>query len=298
MFVSLTDYGIICISIGKEYKILKDRIKVIVHHVTPKYLLTLFAGRLANLTIAPIKNHIINRFIKKYQVDMSEALEEDYSKYRSFNDFFIRQLKACLRPLSARTITAPVDGVISQFGAIVKGQLVQAKGHHYTMSGLLAHDSLSIKFENGAFATFYLSPKDYHRIHMPITGTLRKMIYVPGKLFSVQPLTVNGIPNLFARNERLIAFFDTELGLMAMVLVGATIVGSIATQWHGEFKRQGSIQCFDYPHGVTLIKGQEMGYFKLGSTVIMVFANGNQISWDEGIEEGATIRYGEPISSD
>lgn len=229
---------------------------------------------------------------------MHEALEENPENYLCFNDFFIRKLKPHCRPLAQADIISPVDGCISEIGDIHAGQLLQAKGRYYSISDLLAsNETTCSKFNNGRFATLYLSPKDYHRVHMPVTGTLTHMIHVPGKLFSVQPLTTRVIPHLFSRNERLICFFNTEVGVMVMVMVGATIVGSIGTSWHGEILRDRQTQHFDYQQQlkepIILKQGDEMGYFKLGSTVIVLFEEGQKMDWDPKLSAGSCVRLGE-----
>jgi phosphatidylserine decarboxylase len=274
---------------------LRDYLKTCPQYVVPKQSLTRFAGLMANVKIPVIKNHLITRFISKYNVNMSEAYEENPLNYACFNDFFIRHLKPEKRPLAKADIVSPVDGIVSELGKIEQGQILQAKGRYYTVEELLASSqSVSNTFTNGHFATLYLSPKDYHRIHMPIDARLRQMIYVPGKLFSVQPATARVVPQLFARNERLVALFDTSAGLMAMVLVGATIVGAIGTSWHGDIKRSKNKQEFDY-QGIPFLQGAEMGYFKLGSTVVLLFADGEKIKWLDGIKAGDSIQYGQAL---
>jgi phosphatidylserine decarboxylase len=274
--------------------------KAILQYTIPKKALTIFAGLMADITTPMIKNYLINQFIAYYKVDMKEACEENPINYSCFNDFFIRRLKPEKRPLACADIISPVDGIVSELGTITAGRILQAKGREYTVEQLLSCDkSLSSQFINGRFATLYLAPKDYHRIHMPITAIRRQMIYVPGKLFSVQPATASIIPNLFARNERVIILFDTEVGLMAMVLIGATIVGAIATQWHGDIKRSKSRQLFNYEtqpiNARTLAQGAELGYFKLGSTVILLLANDVPIDWLKTIGAKDTIQYGHAL---
>lgn len=215
---------------------------------------------------------------------------------------FIRHLRPECRPVAEAAVVSPVDGVISEIGRITSGRLLQAKGRDYTVSELLTSESaLSAQFDNGSFATLYLSPKDYHRVHMPMDATLKEMIYVPGKLFSVQPTTARVIPRLFARNERLVVFFDTSVGLMAMVLVGATIVGAIGTAWHGDIRRGRQKVRFDYTDNTAvntaLQKAVEMGYFKLGSTVVLLFAEGERMQWRPDLQAGSGIRFGEALGS-
>lgn len=281
---------------------LSDYLKTFPQYVVPKQTLTTFAGLLANIKISAVKNHLIRRFIKKYGVDMTEARQENAEDYTCFNDFFIRQLKPECRPLANVDIISPVDGYVSEIGRIEAGKLIQAKKRDYSVQQLLACDlALSKQFEQGVFATLYLSPKDYHRVHMPMSGTPKEMIYIPGKLFSVQPTTARVIPRLFASNERLVVFFDTAIGLMAMVLVGATIVGRIGTSWHGDVRRSRKSTNFIYTPEQNpekwLLKGIEMGYFKLGSTVILLFAEGSNIQWKQHIKAGDKIQFGEPLGS-
>ncbi|WED42971.1 archaetidylserine decarboxylase [Legionella cardiaca] len=277
---------------------LNDYIKTLPQFILPKHLLTHFAGLLANVRSPAVKNLLIRNFIQQYRVNMQEAQEENFEKYNSFNEFFIRPLKPECRPLAAADIVSPVDGFISEIGTIEQGQILQAKGRYYTVEQLLACEQATTQqFIHGRFATLYLSPKDYHRIHMPIDAILKEMIYVPGKLFSVQPTTARVIPHLFARNERLICFFDTRVGPMAMVLVGATIVGAIGTQWHGDLKRSRKKQIFSHIELAHLKRemkqGEEMGYFKLGSTVILLFSEGDKVQWLDNLAAGQSICYGQ-----
>ena len=279
---------------------ISDYLKVLPHYMLPKQALTVLAGLLADVRTPRIKNYIIRHFIHKYGVNMSEARDENPESYACFNDFFIRHLKPDCRPMADADVISPVDGCISEIGDINKGSILQAKNRYYTVDDLLACDkSFSSQFDNGRFATLYLSPKDYHRVHMPIEGTLSHMIYVPGKLFSVQPLTARVIPHLFSRNERLVVFFNTKVGLMAMVMIGATIVGAIGTSWQGDILRTGERQYIDYRQNqikpITLPQGAEMGYFKLGSTVIVLFAEGNRMQWGPSLTPGSTVRFGQDM---
>jgi len=276
---------------------LKDYYTIVIHYLAPKRLLTYFAGFMANIEMPSIKNRLIRRFVRVYDVKMQDAIEENITAYASFNHFFIRHLKSYLRPVAHSRIVSPVDGCVSACGLINEGKLLQAKGRYYTVEQLLHSQHADIKhFNEGSFATFYLSPKDYHRIHMPIKGRLRKMIYIPGRLFSVQPTTARLIPYLFARNERVVAFFDTAVGSMAMVLVGATLVGSIATAWQGEMKRSRKSWSKEYSsEDITLEKGQEMGYFKLGSTVIILFEKVESPEWLQVIRAGSVVQFGQAI---
>ncbi len=221
---------------------------------------------------------MIRRFVARYRVNMAEAANPDIASYASFNDFFTRALKPGARPLATADLICPVDGAISQFGPIAKDQIFQAKGHSYSTAALVGGDAAAAaRFDNGYFATLYLSPRDYHRIHMPCAGELTRMVHVPGDLFSVNPTTARGVPGLFARNERVVCFFESAQGPFVLVLVGATIVGSMATVWHGQVNppRTGTLRQWDYAKGqVSLQQGEEMGRFLLGSTVVMLFPRG------------------------
>lgn len=250
----------------------KNYIHTWFQYLLPKFALTVIAGFFADLQLTWLKNFLIRHFIKLYHVNMTEALHTNPEHYPNFNAFFIRKLNPNARIKLDAEFISPVDGVLSETGRIQQGQLLQAKGRTYTLSSLLDEPTNHPhRCLNGYFSTFYLSPKDYHRIHMPIDGKVTKMVYLPGKLFSVQPATTRMIPSLFAKNERVVVYFDTPKGELIMVLVGATIVGKIATAWHGEFKRSVSKQTFDYTSQAIFLKqGEEMGYFKLGSTVILL----------------------------
>ena len=244
----------------------------------PKQALTTLAGKFASARLGGLTTSVIRWFVSRYNVNMAEAANPDITSYASFNDFFTRALTPGARPLAAADLICPVDGAISQFGPIAKDQIFQAKGHTYSITALLGGDAAqATRFEDGHFATLYLSPRDYHRIHMPCAGELTRMVYVPGDLFSVNPTTARGVPGLFARNERVVCFFESAHGPFVLVLVGATIVGSMATVWHGQVNppRTGTLQHWDYPKGkVRLEKGEEMGRFLLGSTVVMLFPQG------------------------
>ncbi|MBP6406734.1 MAG: phosphatidylserine decarboxylase, partial [Ramlibacter sp.] len=264
----------------------------------PRRALTQLAGRLAGAELGGLTQAAIRRFVARYGVDMSEAANPDIAGYASFNDFFTRALRPGARPLAAADYLCPVDGAISQFGAIERGQIFQAKGHHYGARALLAGDEqLAAEFEDGQFATLYLSPRDYHRIHMPCAGRLVRMTHVPGDLFSVNPVTARGVPGLFARNERVVCLFDTVRGPLALVLVGATIVGSMATVWHGVVNppRPGAVRRFDYAdRPVDLARGAEMGRFLLGSTVVLLWPRGT-LRFNPGWAPGGAVRMGEAM---
>ena len=278
-----------------------DRLAVLPQYLLPKQALTSRAGRIADAQRGPKTTRLIAWFVKKYGVDMSEAADPDIAHYASFNDFFTRALRPGARPLAAADLVCPVDGAISQFGAIVKrDQILQAKGHHYSTTALVGGDaSLAAAFADGWFATLYLSPKDYHRIHMPCDGRLLRMIHVPGALFSVNPTTARGVPGLFARNERVVCVFESARGTpFAVVLVGATIVGSMATVWHGVVSppRVGHLREWRYEDGdVRLVQGQEMGRFLLGSTVVLLFPRG-ELRFDAGWAPGRAVRLGEAMA--
>ena len=279
---------------------LADYLKAFWHYLLPKHALTRLAGFLARIQNPAIKNYLIRYFIRKYDVKLDEALEENPKNYIDFNSFFIRQLKPESRPIANCAIVSPVDGYVSEIGSINEGTLLQAKGKYYSVDELLGSEKeLSSPFNRGLFATLYLSPKDYHRVHMPIEATLKEMIYLPGKLFSVQPATARVIPNLFAGNERLVVFFDTKVGLMAMVLVGATIVGAIGTRWHGDLARSRKPRHIALPEGakapIQLQQADELGYFKLGSTVILLFADSQRVQWQQGPQAGNKIHFGEAL---
>jgi phosphatidylserine decarboxylase len=257
---------------------LSDRLAVLPQYLIPKQALTAFAGWVAGSQWGGVTTSIIDRFVRRYNVNMMEAANPDTASYQSFNAFFTRPLKAGARPLAAADFVSPVDGAISQCGPIAGDQVFQAKGHSYSTRALVGGDAaLAAQFQDGEFVTLYLSPRDYHRIHMPCTGLLQRMIYVPGDLFSVNPTTARGVPGLFARNERVVCVFEGEHGPFVMVLVGATIVGSMATVWHGVVNppRPGIVRDWTYEMGnISLTQGEEMGRFLLGSTVVMLFPQG------------------------
>lgn len=257
---------------------MSDTLAVLPQYLIPKQALTAFAGKVAGARGGRWTTALIQWFVQRYQVNMAEAANPDIASYATFNDFFTRALKNGARPLAPADFICPVDGAISQFGRIERDQIFQAKGHHYSTTALVGGDAaLAAQFQDGHFATLYLSPKDYHRIHMPCDGRLTRMIYVPGDLFSVNPTTARGVPGLFARNERVVCVFESAHGPFVLTLVGATIVGSMATAWHGQVNppRTGQLRQWDYAPGqVSLQQGQEMGRFLLGSTVVMLFPQG------------------------
>lgn len=277
-----------------------DRAKIIGQYILPKHLISRLTGKFAAARAGWFTQVAIKAFIRNFSVDMSEAKYPNASDYKTFNDFFTRPLKDDARPLLAgeSELAHPVDGRVSQVGPIYNDTIVQAKNHDYSLTTLLGGDKeLGAMFEGGEFSTIYLAPRDYHRIHMPCDGVLRKMIYVPGDLFSVNPLTAENVPNLFARNERVVAIFDSEHGPFAMVLVGATIVASIETVWSGTVTppRGSQVHQWHYPadgkQAIHLKKGEEMGRFKLGSTVILAFAEG-KMKWHDQVKAGEVTRMG------
>lgn len=255
---------------------MSDRLKVLLQHLLPKQALTQLAGNIASARGGAMTTRLIRWFATRYGVDMSEAENADLGSYHSFNDFFTRPLRSGARPLADAEFVCPVDGAISQFGAIDDHHILQAKGHRFTTTELVGGDTgLAAQFRHGLFANLYLSPKDYHRIHMPCDGRLMRMIHVPGALFSVNPVTARGVPNLFARNERVVCLFQSpQFGSFVMVLVGATIVGSMATVWHGVVNKKRSARISEWRYDdqdLQLKQGEEMGRFLLGSTVVMLF---------------------------
>ena len=257
---------------------MSDLLAVLPQYLLPKQALTSLAGKFAGARAGSLTTAAIRRFIARYGVNMAEAANQDIAAYPTFNEFFTRPLKAGARPLANADFVCPVDGAISQFGAIERDQIFQAKGHLYSTTALVGGDrDLAAQFDDGTFATIYLSPRDYHRIHMPCAGRLRRMIHVPGELFSVNPATARGVHGLFARNERVVCVFDTAHGPFVLVLVGATIVGSMATTWHGVVNppRPGKIRDWRYDDAtIEFVQGQEMGRFLLGSTVVLLFPAG------------------------
>jgi phosphatidylserine decarboxylase len=255
-------------------------------NLIPQHFLSHLMGKLANAKMGAFTQFAIKKFIAHYGVNMSEAKISDYRQFQTFNDFFTRELKAGVREMSAdpNALVSPVDGCISECGKIEKDQLLQAKGAYFNLRDLLGGDeSVATHFENGDFMTIYLSPKDYHRFHMPVAGELKKMIYVPGKLFSVNPASVKNIPALFAKNERVICIFETDIGKVALIAVGAMIVGSMAMKWHGIVGPQSAreIKTWEYDsQKITFNRGDEVGHFRLGSTVILLTEK-NKLQWSE-----------------
>lgn len=282
-----------------EHSRLSDRLAVLPQYLIPKQALTALIGRAASAEAGTATTAVIRWFVRRYGVDMGEAADPDIARYASFNAFFTRALRPGARPLAPADLVCPVDGAISQFGAIERDQILQAKGHRYSTRALVGGDAaLAALFDDGHFATLYLSPKDYHRIHMPCGARLRRMVHVPGDLFSVNPATVRGVPGLFARNERVVCHFEGEHGPFVLALVGATIVGSMATVWHGVVNppRPGVVRQWRYDEPpVALKQGDEMGRFLLGSTVVMLFPAG-PLRFNPAWAPGRSIRMGEAMA--
>ena len=279
---------------------MSDRLSVLPQYFLPKQALTQLMGRLANLQAGSTTTAVIKWFIQRYQVDMSEAANPDPAAYPSFNAFFTRALRPGARPLAQADWICPVDGAISQLGPIQGEQIFQAKGHHYSTQALVGGDAqLAAQFQDGNFATIYLSPRDYHRIHMPCAGKLLRMIHVPGELFSVNPRTARGVPGLFARNERVVCVFEGPFGPFVMVLVGATIVGSMATVWHGIVNppRTGKIREWNYAQqDVQLAQGAEMGRFLLGSTIVLLTPK-SDMQFNTEWQTAKPVRLGETMAT-
>lgn len=281
---------------------LKQAAAVLPQYILPHHPLSRLMGLLMRSENKALKNWLINRAIQHYHVNMDEAWTTDLDDYPSFNHFFTRVLKPDARPLAdvADAIISPADGVVSQAGDIAHKSIIQAKGKQYSVVELLGGDRDRARpFKNGKFATIYLSPKDYHRLHMPLTGTLREMVHVPGRLFSVNAVTADGVPNLFARNERVAAIFDTEAGPMALVLVGAIFVASIETVWHGVVTPPSAKSVYSWMYNknpVQLQRGEEMGHFNMGSTIIVLFGQ-DAVQWESDFIAGKAVKMGELIGN-
>jgi len=287
---------------GKKSASGADRVQGVIQHLLPHRLLTALMYYSTRRRFRPWKNWQIHWFIDRYGVDISEATSADHDSYEHFNAFFTRTLRAGSRPLEgdAETVVCPADGRISAIGDIRAGMLLQAKGQHYSLHTLLGGDDRrAAPFEGGDFATLYLSPRDYHRVHMPVDGRLREMTYIPGRLFSVNFATARAVPRLFTRNERLVCLFDTELGPMALILVGAMLVAGLETVWsgpvtppHGQKTRTWR---YDGESAIRLARGEEMGRFNAGSTVILLFPE-DRIDWLDAFESGASVRMGQGLA--
>ncbi len=279
---------------------MSDRLTVYLQYLLPKQALTWWAGSIARSYGGVLTTRLIAWFVQRYRVNMAEAANPDIASYATFNDFFTRELKAGVRPLAQAALICPVDGAISQFGRIEGQQIFQAKGREFSSTALVGGDAaLAAQFDNGYFANLYLSPRDYHRIHMPCDGRLTRMIYVPGDLFSVNPTTARGVPGLFARNERVVCVFEGASGPFVMVLVGATIVGSMATVWHGIINnpRAGKVCDWRYDDkSIVLKQGEEMGRFLLGSTVVMLFPQGS-LQFNPVWQPGGAVQLGQVMAN-
>ncbi|MDH5786340.1 MAG: archaetidylserine decarboxylase [Chromatiales bacterium] len=278
---------------------LVDYLKALPQYIIPGHLVSRLIHRFTRIRNPRIKNPFTRWFIRHFGINLDEAIFSDPSEYEHFNAFFTRELKPGVRPVVAgeETIACPVDGAISQAAAIRDGRVFQAKGHDYSLETLLGGSvERAVPFHGGIFTTIYLSPRDYHRIHMPVTGTLREMVHVPGRLFGVYPATTRVIPGLFARNERVVSIFDTAFGPMAMVKVGAVNVGSIETVWAGEVTPPAGrvVRSWNYQgeDAITLGKGEELGRFNMGSTVIVIFGP-DAVAWAAGIEAEAKVELGQ-----
>lgn len=279
---------------------MRNRLFIASQYLAPQHTLSRTAGLFADCSLSLVKDPFIRWFIKRHGVDMSEAIEPRPEAYPTFNDFFTRAFKDGARPIDSdpETFVAPVDGTLSQFGEIHSGRIFQAKGHDYSLHTLVGgREDLAAPFEDGQFATVYLAPNDYHRIHMPISGTVREMVFVPGRLFSVNPVTAENVPGLFARNERLVVSFDTDWGPMVLVLVGAMIVASIETVWSGVVaprSKATTTTVYDGVEAPTLAKGAEMGRFRLGSTVVALLPKGT-VEWRHGFVGGMRMEMGKAL---
>ena len=279
---------------------MSDRLRVLLQYLYPKQAMTAFAGKVANAKAGHITTAIIRWFVGHYNVNMGEAAEPDIARYPTFNAFFTRALRPGARPLADAEFICPVDGSISQFGAIDDDRIIQAKNHVYSTVALVGGDrDLAAHFQHGSFATLYLSPKDYHRVHMPCAGRLTRMIFVPGSFFSVNPVTARGVPELFSRNERVVCVFETERGRFVLAFVGATIVGSIETVWHGVVNPPGAREVKEWqyrPQDWVFGKGDEMGRFLLGSTVVLLFPK-ERLRFNPGWAPERTVRLGEMMAT-
>lgn len=281
---------------------MKNKIHLWAQHLLPQHLLSRVAQFICQSQVPAFKNFLIARFIKHFQVNLCESIQTDITQFRHFNDFFTRQLKPEVRPIDSNpnSIVSPVDGTISQIGKIEDQTLVQAKGKMFTLGSLLANQTHADYFSHGYFTTLYLAPKDYHRVHMPLAGKLKEMVHIPGKLFSVNPYTTSQVDGLFARNERVVCLFETEVGMMAIILVGAFFVGSIKTVWAGTVTPPTGKKIQTWVYGspdtsdIQLEKGAQMGAFELGSTVILLFPEKSS-AWLPSFEPGINVQMGQPI---
>lgn len=279
----------------------KEALTTLPQYILPHHFLSKIMSKFTHSEITVWKNLMISQIIKVYGVNMSEAKEQDINNFASFNHFFTRELKPGVRPITSeeKAIACPADGAVSQAGLIDQGQIFQAKGKSFSAIDLLGGDADRAKpFEDGSFTTIYLSPKDYHRLHMPLKGTLTEMVHIPGRLFSVNGATANSVPGLFARNERVACLFETELGPMALILVGAIFVSSVETTWHGVVTPPSidSVRSWQYQDDAPVIeKGAEMGRFNMGSTIIVLFAK-DKVKWNADFVANKKVQLGEMIA--
>lgn len=280
---------------------LRDRVIAGVQYLLPRHLLSRLAHRLTCSELRPVKNALIGWFMRKFDVDLQDAVQPDASQFASFNDFFTRALRPDTRPVASapECVISPVDGFVYRVGRVGGGRMLQAKGRDFSVAELLGEEPVAAQFKDGVYATLYLSPRDYHRIHMPLAGRLQRMTYIPGALFAVNPAATRCIPGLFTRNERIVALFDTAAGAMACVLVGALFVGSISTVWAGQVtpRRPRRLTVWTYADETQTpcyTRGAEMGRFNMGSTVIVMFA-GRRVAWRAGLVEGRAVRMGQTI---
>ncbi len=280
---------------------IKEALTTLPQYILPHHFLSRLMSKFTHCEIKAWKNLMISQIVKFYDVDMSEAINPDIKHYASFNKFFTRELKSGVRPITSdnNAIACPADGAVSQAGLIEQGQIFQAKGKSFSALDLLGGNEDRAKpFESGSFSTIYLSPRDYHRLHMPVKGTLTEMVHIPGRLFSVNNATTNAVPGLFARNERVACLFDTEFGPMALVLVGAIFVSSIETTWHGVVTPPTieSVRTWQYQDNAPVIdKGEEMGRFNMGSTIIVLFGK-DKVVWEPGFVADKQVKLGEMIA--
>ncbi|MDQ5939384.1 MAG: Phosphatidylserine decarboxylase proenzyme [Pseudomonadota bacterium] len=278
---------------------LKNTFVALSQTLLPHHALSILVSKFTHSENVAWKNFLTRKIISHYGVNMEEAITQDINEFKSFNEFFTRQLKPASRPLTTDigAIASPADGVVSQAGRIEQGDIFQAKGKSFTAAQLLGDAHRAEKFNDGLFTTIYLSPKDYHRLHMPMTGTLREMVHIPGRLFSVNGATTEAVPRLFARNERVVAIFDTEIGQMALVLVGAIFVSSIETVWHGVVTppTTQTLQTWQYEQDAPTLKiGEEMGRFNMGSTIIVLFEK-DTMTWNTDFMAEKAVKVGEKI---
>jgi len=279
---------------------ISEKLFALGQHALPQHGLSRLMGSITRCRNGAFKDAMIRSFIRLYGVDMEQALEPDPAAYGCFNEFFTRALRPETRPIASEpgAVICPADGTVSRIGAISEGRIIQAKGKDFSVVELLGGHAENAKlFADGRFATIYLSPRDYHRLHMPLGGTLREMTHVPGKLFSVNAATTANVPNLFARNERVIALFDTEAGPMALILVGAIFVASIETVWHGVVTPPAgkAPRTWHYPENPPVLsRGEEMGRFNMGSTIIVLFGDG-AVEWEEALTADSIVRMGQSL---